>query len=151
MKTKTLILLACSQIALAGEIDLIDKETGKVIASISKNNESEFTIEGKKYIAKPKESASEKLARTIVIPRIDVEKAYLNEVVALLQVKAAELSPMAPLNITIGHKDLMNKEVDLVMNKANCYDIITAVAEYAECAVDFEQGRVVFRKKEPSK
>ena len=151
MKTKALVLLAFSQIALAGEIDLIDKETGKVIASISKNNESEFTIEGKKYVAKPKASASEKLARTIVIPRFEVVGASLNEVVMFLQLRAAELSPMVPLNITIGHKDLVNKEVDLIMNEANCYDIITAVAEYAECAVAFEQGGVVFRKKEPSK
>ena len=151
MKTQALVLLACSQIALAGEIDLIDKKSGKVVASISKNSETEFAIEGKTYVAKPKASVSEKLARTIVIPRFDVKGAHLSEVVMFLQVRIRELSRVAPLNITIGHKDLKNKEVDLSMNEASCYAILTAVAEYVGCAVAFEEGGAVFRKKEPSK
>ena len=150
MKTQALILLAYSQIALAGEIDLIDKQSGKVVASISKNNESEFTIEGKTYFAKPKGSASEKLARTIVVPKFAMEGTSLDEVVMFLQVRTKELSPMAPLNITIGHKDLKNAKVDLSMNEASCYAILTAVAEYAGCDVAFEEAGVVFRKKLPN-
>ena len=60
MKRNALILLAFSQLALAGEIDLVDKQSGKVVATISQNNETEFLIEGKTYVAKPKASAKAK-------------------------------------------------------------------------------------------
>ena len=69
MKKQALILLAFSQLALAGEINLVDKQSGKVVATISQNDETEFLIEGKTYVAKPKASVSEKLARAIIVPR----------------------------------------------------------------------------------
>ena len=101
MKKHALILLALSQLALAGEIDLIDKQSGKVVATISQNDETEFLIEGKTYVAKPKASASGKLARAIIVPRLEVRDTPLEDVVRFLQVKTAELSPTAPLNIMI--------------------------------------------------
>lgn len=150
MKKQALILLAFSQLALAGEIDLVDKQSGKVVATISQNNETEFLIEGKTYIAKPKASASEKLARAIIVPRIEVRGAHLEAVVNFLQFETAKLSPVTPLNIMIGHNDLKKVAVDLKMIDANCYAILTAAAENAGCDVMFEEAGVVFRKKEPS-
>ena len=44
MKKQALILLAFSQLALAGEINLVDKQSGKVVATISQNDETEFLI-----------------------------------------------------------------------------------------------------------
>lgn len=41
---QALILLAFSQLALAGEINLVDKQSGKVVATISQNDETEFLI-----------------------------------------------------------------------------------------------------------
>ena len=150
MKKHALILLAFSQLALAGEIDLIDKQSGKVVATISQNDETEFLIEGKTCVAKPKASASGKLARAIIVPRLEVRDTPLEDVVRFLQVKTAELSPTAPLNIMIGHKDLKNVVVDLRMDEASCYAVLTAAAEYAGCDVAFEEAGVVFRKKKPS-
>ena len=150
MKKHALILLAFSQLALAGEIDLIDKQSGKVVATISQNDETEFLIEGTTYVANPKASASGKLARAIIVPRLEVRDTPLEDVVRFLQVKTAELSPTAPLNIMIGHKDLKNVVVDLRMDEASCYAVLTAAAEYAGCDVAFEEAGVVFRKKKPS-
>lgn len=150
MKKQALILLAFSQLALAGEIDLVDKQSGKVVATISQNDETEFLIEGKTYIAKPKASASEKLAQAIIVPRLEVRDTPLEDVVNFLQFETAKLSPGVPLNITVGHKDLKKVAVDLRMNEASCYAILTAAAEYAGCDVMFEEAGVVFRKKEPS-
>jgi len=152
MKKHALILLAFSQLALAGEIDLVDKQSGKVVATISQNDETEFQIEGKAYVAKPKASRSEKLARAIIVPRLETggEGYPLEDLVRLLQIKTAELSPTAPLNINIRHKDLKNVVVDLRMIEASCYAILTAAAESAGCDVAFEEAGVVFRKKEPS-
>ena len=150
MKKQALILLAFSQLALAGEINLVDKQSGKVVATISQNDETEFLIEGKTYVAKPKASVSEKLARAIIVPRIEVRGAHLEDVVNILRFETAKLSPAAPLNITIGHKDLKNVAVDLKMNEASCYAILTAAAELAGCDVAFEEVGAIFRKKEPS-
>ena len=68
MKRHALILLAFSQLALAGEIDLVDKQSGKVVATISQNNETEFLIEGKTHAASKSKRFSEKLARAIIVP-----------------------------------------------------------------------------------
>ena len=43
-ENQALILLAFSQLALAGEINLVDKQSGKVVATISQNDETEFLI-----------------------------------------------------------------------------------------------------------
>ena len=149
MKRHALILLAFSQLALAGEIDLVDKQSGKVVATISQNNETEFLIEGKKYLARPKASDSEKLARAIIVPRIEVRGAHLEAVVNFLNFETAKHSPATPLNIMIGHKDLKKVAVDLKMIDANCYAILTAAAENAGCDVAFEEIGVIFRRKKP--
>ena len=109
-----------------------------------------FLFEGKTYVAKPKASVSEKLARAIIVPRIEVRGAHLEDVVNILRFETAKLSPAAPLNITIGHKDLKNVAVDLKMNEASCYAILTAAAENAGCDVAFEEVGAIFRKKEPN-
>ena len=143
------ILIPAGPLRIVLLLRLLKKQSGKVVATISQNNETEFLIEGKKYLARPKASDSEKLARAIIVPRIEVRGAHLEEVVNFLQFETAKHSPATPLNIMIGHKDLKKVAVDLKMIDANCYAILTAAAENAGCDVAFGEIGVIFRKKKP--
>ena len=135
----------------ATEIELVDKATGKVVAKIDSEADSEVTIDGKTYITRIKTSATESLAKSLKNPDFKVENLPLEYAVEFLKTRNKELaSPLLinqQLNIIIFDPKLKDIEVSLNMQNTTFHSILTSIAELLKCEVSFETERVVFREK----